>query len=349
LAFAAVFARPASCCSPERWPLPERAGLPRVLPAAFLAALTAGAGFALAWPAPLATAACGFVLSLLACGVLARAPVAACLAGWLAIGLAFGGAGAASRTGADARLLPAYAHARGWIVGRVDGLPEAGPKFILRIERSSLGLPRGVRLACFARGARAPVDGALVRALADVDGPPPRTNPGGFDARAWSRIAGLSGRARIVPGTMRTLAPPVLWDVRAGWVSPVRARLLADVAAQERGRAGAFLAGFLLGDRSRLDPSASDDLRRAGALHLLAISGMHVALRDRLIGRAVALLGLRGPAGGMRAPRRGARVLGARGGSARCGARRDRVRGRGRRVARPRPARKQALGLRILG
>jgi len=271
---------------------PGARGLPRVLPGAFLGALSAGAGFALACPAPLTLAACGSALALLALNAGGRASIAASAAAWLGLALAFGGAGAACRARAEARLLPAYAHARGWVVGRVDGLPEAGPKFILRVERSALGLPRGARLACTARGSRAPADGALVRALAEVDGPPPRTNPGGFDARAWSRVAGLSGRARIVAGTLRTLAPPA--GLRAQWISPVRARLLADVAAQERGRAGAFLAGFLLGDRSRLDPAASDDLRRAGALHLLAISGMHVALAIGLIGRAVALLGLRG-------------------------------------------------------
>ena len=273
---------------------PGARGLPRVLPAAFLAALAAGTGFAVAWPAPLALAATGCALAGAALRGHARAPVGAAAAVWLALALAFGGAGAACRARAEARLLPAYAHARGWVVARVDGLPEAGPKFILRVERSSLGLPRGVRLAASARGSRAPLDGALVRALVELEGPPPRSNPGGFDARAWSRVAGLSGRARIVSGTLRTLAPPARTDLRAAWVSPVRARLLADVAAQERGRAGAFLAGFLLGDRSRLDPAASDDLRRAGALHLLAISGMHVALAIALIGRAVALLGLRG-------------------------------------------------------
>jgi len=115
---------------------PGARGLPRVLPAAFLGALAAGAGFALACPAPLALAACGSALACLAVFTSART-----VAGWLALALAFAGAGAASRTLSDARLLPAYAHARGWIVGRVDGLPEAGPKFILRIERSSLRLP----------------------------------------------------------------------------------------------------------------------------------------------------------------------------------------------------------------
>jgi len=324
---------------------PGARGLPRVLPAAFLGALAAGAGFALACPAPLALAACGSALACLAVFTSART-----VAGWLALALAFAGAGAASRTLSDARLLPAYAHARGWIVGRVDGLPEAGPKFILRIERSSLRLPRGARLACTARGARAPADGALVRALADVDGPPARTNPGGFDARGWSRIVGLSGRARIVPGTLRTLSGPAWADLRAVWISPVRAHLLADVAAQERGKAGAFLAGFLLGDRSRLDPAASDDLRRAGALHLLAISGMHVALATALIGRGVALLGLRGRRAACARLAAAVGYSALAGGSAsvwRAGATACAVEG-GALLGR-RPAAEQALGLALLG
>jgi hypothetical protein len=143
-------------------------------------------------------------------------------------------------------------------------LPESGPKFVLRVERSSVGLPRGARLACIARGALAPVDGALVRALADIDGPGPRTNPGGFDARAWSRIAGLSGRARLVPGTSRTIAGPAWTDLRACWVSPVRARLLAAIAAQSGARRR-VPRGLPPGRPQPARPAASDDLRRAGA------------------------------------------------------------------------------------
>src|SRR5262245_24008135 len=111
--------------------VPGARGRARVLPLAFLAALASGAAFACAWPCPRAAAMSACALALFA---LAAPPRVASVAAWLAAALAFAGAGGAARVRADARLVPAYQHARGWIVGRVDGLPESGPKFVLRVE-----------------------------------------------------------------------------------------------------------------------------------------------------------------------------------------------------------------------
>ena len=98
-------------------------------------------------------------------------------------------------------------------------------------------------------------------------GPRARASPGGRASRR-RRWRGSRGR------------PPRDLGARA---SPWRARLLERIRRQERGRAGAFLAGFLLGDRSGLDAAAAEDLRRIGGLHLLAISGMHVVLVAALV------------------------------------------------------------------
>lgn len=272
-------------------------GRVRVLPVAVVAALSAGTTFAIPLLSPLPWLA----LAALSTGGLLfaghRSGFRSDALAWIALALAFGAAGTVQRARADAFLLEPRSYGRGWLIGRVEGLPESGaygPRFVLRVERTSLRVRQGARLSCTTRGARPPADGALVRALAEVEGPLGETNPGGFDARAWSRVAGFAGRARLVPGTLQGLAPASPWSLGATWISPLRARLLEAIAEQERGRAGAFLAGFLLGDRSRLDAGANDDLRRAGALHLLAISGMHVALAIALIGRGVALAGLRG-------------------------------------------------------
>ncbi|MEO6463730.1 MAG: ComEC/Rec2 family competence protein, partial [Candidatus Eisenbacteria bacterium] len=216
---------------------------------------------------------------------------------FLSLALAFAAAGAAARQRAESRQLAAGFSARGWIVARVRGLPAAGgreQKLRLEVVRTSLPLARGVRLDARLASARPLADGALVRALARVDGFDGLRNPGGFDARAWATTEGLAGRARLVPSTLRVLAGPAPADLGAHLVSPLRGRLLALVRAQERGRAGAFLAGFLLGDRSGLDPAAGDDLRRIGGLHLLAISGMHVVLVAAVLERGLRLAGARG-------------------------------------------------------
>jgi competence protein ComEC len=285
---------------------PGAAGASTAAGAALLAAGAAGLGFACPPPPPasLLVALSAFLAAVGA--ALARGPAAgaaprrgraATSCAFAGLVLAFAAAGSVAADATAARLLAAAEARRGWVVARVRGLPAAGgaaQRLRLEVVRSSLGLARGARLdARVEDGALLP-DGVLVRALATVEGFAPRRNPGGFDARAWARTEGLSARARLVPSTVRVLAGPAPGDLGARLVSPLRARLLEAIRAQERGRAGAFLAGFLLGDRSALDPAAGDDLRRIGGLHLLAISGMHVVLVAAVLERALRLAGARG-------------------------------------------------------
>ncbi|MGH7725231.1 MAG: ComEC/Rec2 family competence protein, partial [Candidatus Eiseniibacteriota bacterium] len=212
----------------------------------------------------------------------------------------FGAHGAATRAAHEERALAEGTALRGWVAARVVGMPERTPgsiRFRCRIERSTLELARGSRFECatLPAGAAARLhDGVLFLALVDLSAGDGVRNPGGFDERRWHAVRGSSGRARLVPGTIVVRGGPGVLEVGARSLSPWREHLIARVRAQEHGRAGAFLAGFLLGDRSGLDPGASDDLRRAGALHLLAISGMHIVLVLALIGQALQLAGLRG-------------------------------------------------------
>jgi competence protein ComEC len=247
--------------------------------------------------------ACSLVFAA-SCVVHRAAAVAArSLLAIVAVALAFGALGAATRARDASRALPEprlgsnEPARRGWLVGRVRGLPETGTgdtRLRLEVERSTLGLARGAALAFRTRGGPVPADGDRVAVFAEVKGGMAATNPGGFDDARFLRVARLAGRAEAIGPSLRRLAPPAPWDLAARVVSPLRARLLAQIRAQERGRAGAFLAGFLLGDRSALGSDAVDDLRRIGALHLLAISGMHVVLAVALLARATRLAGLRG-------------------------------------------------------
>ncbi len=292
--------------APPLWPGLARPGAAGIATAP-VAALLAFAAAASGWAPGVAcgdprlllvpcVAGLGLALAVVGGPVPRRPRAAAALAG-LAFAAAFLAHGAAAGARGERALLPTELMRRGWIVARVRGLPTARAgdrRMCLEIERSNLGLAHGVGLDARVRGGPPLADGDLVRGLVALEAFDPARNPGGFDGREWARREGLAGRARLTPSTLCRLAGPAPGDLGARLLSPLRAHLLARIRAQERGRGGAFLAGFLLGDRSGLDAAAAEDLRRIGGLHLLAISGMHVVLVAALFERAIRMAGARG-------------------------------------------------------
>ena len=117
-------------------------------------------------------------------------------------------------------------------------------------------------------------------------------------------VSGLSLR-RGAPGTLRAFGGGQLrWAPYAGAADALRARsraALERMILNQRGPGSGLLLAVLLGDRRHLRAEEVEAFRRAGALHLLALSGLHVGLVYALaggLGRGVALLGL------LAAPRR---------------------------------------------
>jgi competence protein ComEC len=92
-----------------------------------------------------------------------------------------------------------------------------------------------------------------------------------------------------------TRAPP---PTVAVYLDRARSAWSARLAERVPGEAGEFLRGLLLGERSRVTPETVDALRRAGALHLLALSGQHVLLVAALLSGLASLfrMGSRGGA-----------------------------------------------------
>ncbi len=90
------------------------------------------------------------------------------------------------------------------------------------------------------------------------------------------------------------------------WISSLRQDLSARLRAWVPQPYGGLAAAMLLGDRTYLDDAAADAFRTAGAAHLLAVSGLHIALlcgllvpegsakrrfsRSRLLARAALVL-----------------------------------------------------------
>ena len=116
--------------------------------------------------------------------------------------------------------------------------------------------------------------GTTVLVTARIAAPEAAVEPGGFDFRrmAWFQQLGAVGY---------TANPVVVWAEPGpfeSWINRIRARLSRAVTDAIPGDAGAFASGALTGDRSGISAEVVSDLRDSSLAHLLAISGMNMAL-----------------------------------------------------------------------
>ena len=105
--------------------------------------------------------------------------------------------------------------------------------------------------------------------------PPGPSEPGGFDFRRYAWFRGLGAVGYTREGVHITSGPSSgiftrLFDRRMA----LSARIKAGVSEAASGPAAAIITG----DRSSLTRAQLQDLRRSNLAHLLAISGLHVAL-----------------------------------------------------------------------
>ena len=99
-------------------------------------------------------------------------------------------------------------------------------------------------------------------------------NPGEFDFAAWCARRGITVSGFVWDDRdIEDLGPSSTVDTITRW----RAQIAA-AAARGRGVGGALTASLVVGDRSGLDASVFEALRRSGLFHLLAISGMNIAV-----------------------------------------------------------------------
>ena len=99
-------------------------------------------------------------------------------------------------------------------------------------------------------------------------------NPGGFDYRIYYRSVGITHRCfaenvRII-GTDTDFFRQTVFEIRQYLLNIISERFPENDAA--------FLRAALLGDKSGIDDDIYDMYRRNGIAHLLAISGLHVAV-----------------------------------------------------------------------
>ena len=156
-----------------------------------------------------------------------------------------------------------------WVEGRVVGLPqnsEGVVRFELADARSRHEkLPGLMRLAWYAGP---PVNsGERWRLAVKLKRPGGLLNPDAFDYEAWLLAQRIGATGTVKDGQRLAAAQ---W----AWRDSLRQRLL-EVDAQGR---GAALAALVLGDGSGLSREDWQVLQDTGTVHLLVISGQHIAL-----------------------------------------------------------------------
>jgi ComEC/Rec2-related protein len=245
--------------------------------------------------------ALGFMLARKAGGSIGagrRAPLPG-MARWLAaagLGLCLGAVLHARVESQSERWSQGFAEtASGRIVaceGRLASDPRrtSGGMLALELElRATLGndgarMTAAGRLAVYARPGRgkAPVRGqdlrvTLPRASPLSPDPPSRTGAG-----AWTNA--LATRMAFVdPSGIETLGEPSrLESLRAK-----SREALLDALGKAGGKAGPLLEALIVGVRDDLDADLADAFRKAGCVHILALSGQHVGILASLVALAL--------------------------------------------------------------
>lgn len=195
--------------------------------------------------------------------------------------LGFAWACASAQWALDDRLAPALDNRTQWLEGQVTGLPTRGDgvlRFQLEAaEARTVQLPQRLRLSWY--------DGPPMQAgerwrlAVQLRRPLGTANPHVFDYEAWL-LAQRIGAVGSVKAGERVQAAGGL----TGWRDQLRQRLLQTPAFAREGA----LAALVLGDGSGLSRADWQVLQATGTVHLMVISGQHIALLAGLVYAAVA-------------------------------------------------------------
>ena len=152
---------------------------------------------------------------------------------------------------------------------------------VAKIERLSAGeTPRRVLVSLRADPPRPVEPGQPVSLRAFLQAPPPPPAPGAYDfARAaYFEGIGAVGLAHGAPEIWAE-APPASLALRLGAsLYRLRQAVAARIRAGLSGEAGIIAAALIAGLRAGIPETVLEDLRASGLAHILAISGLHMAL-----------------------------------------------------------------------
>jgi competence protein ComEC len=169
------------------------------------------------------------------------------------------------------------------LTGYIDSFPAVAPgqiTFSFKVaEPRAAGVPPRVRLTWYdAPSAIAP--GNSLAVVARLRPPHGSSNPGGFDYERWLMLTGHGATGYVRSGG---LAPTAPLTIAQRWLV-LRAELAERIGtALSDPDAAALVTALAIGERFRFTEQHWADFRRTGTSHLVAVSGMHVALIGVLV------------------------------------------------------------------
>ena len=172
-----------------------------------------------------------------------------------------------------------------WVRGVVASHPEPGGfgsfSFVLRagavrdgvVGRAVSGNLRVTVAGGVAAAASVPQAGDLVAVRGRVALPKGASNPGEFDYRAYLARRGVFAALTAKrAGDLKVVGSP-----GGGASGLLRERVRGNLARHLNTDDAALVGGILLSDRARLPADLEDALTRTGAVHILSVSGLHLA------------------------------------------------------------------------
>ncbi|XLX42562.1 DNA internalization-related competence protein ComEC/Rec2 [Ectopseudomonas mendocina] len=223
----------------------------------------------------------GWLLLVAACAGLSLLFTRVYPLGFFLLGLAW--ACNSAQSALDDRLAPELDGRTLWLEGRVVGLPEVSDgvvRFLLEETHSRRAeLPKRLRVAWY--GGPRVQGGERWRLAVNLKRPHGLVNPQSFDYEAWLLAQRIGATGTIKAG--ERLAPA---SGLGSWRDGLRQHLLAVPAFQREGA----IAALVLGDGSGLSTGDWRLLQHTGTVHLMVISGQHIALLAGFLYGLVALL-----------------------------------------------------------
>ena len=166
------------------------------------------------------------------------------------------------------------------LTGTVGGFPSAAPgQITFRVRRrGAAAARRAAARAPHVVRRRRPACGPATSLAVTARLRPPRgaRNPGGFDYEQWLLVNGYGATGYVRSGAVRRGGARRARDARGCRFRGALAERIGAASADADGVA--LLTALALGERFRFTEQHWADFRRTGTSHLVAVSGMHVAL-----------------------------------------------------------------------
>ncbi len=164
------------------------------------------------------------------------------------------------------------------VCGVFEGLPEqrkAGTRYRFRVARRPGDLLPGPMLQLYAYEDLQAGPGRSRCLLVRLKPPRGLANPGGFDYERWLFQRGIAATG-YVRSVLDEDAGPHAWQSLGRMRLGLRQHLAAVL--DPGSAASGVLQALVIGDRSALDADLRNHFARTGTAHLMAISGLHLAL-----------------------------------------------------------------------